>query len=160
MIARAWFLTMAALLLAAASPSAPTPSTLWTRLSSETAKQVVDDLDRKDQFDTVLSRIGQGSVDWIALAPRLAPGTDAASAEGLGIALAHALPLNAAAVLRAGSTDDGPVSLKRICSVPFIETTKSYNDTYSRRVIVALAQVHDARLRAKRDQCRAILTTP
>ena len=108
----------------------------------------------------MLEHIGRGSNDWVALATRLAPGTDAASAEGLGIALARALPVNAAAVLRASSTQDGPVAVKRVCSIPFIETTRSYNATYTRRALSALGQVHDASLQTKRDQCRAVLTTP
>ena len=157
MIARAAVLLI---VLAAAAPPPPAPATLAARIDATSARAVVDDLDNKNQLDAVLDRIGKGSSAWVALAPRLAPGTDAASAEGLGIALAQALPLNATAVLRASTTDDGAVGIRRVCSVPFIETSPAYNAAYARRTLAALSRFHDATLAAKRDQCSAALTAP
>ena len=159
-IARAALLACAATAITAAAPSALAPPTLAVRLERAGAKTVVNELDATGQFDTVIEQIGHGSAAWVALAPRLAPGADGANAEGLGIALARALPINPAAVLRASTDWEGPVGIKRVCSVPFIETTRSYNLAYTRRALAALSRVHDPDLVAKRNQCRTNLTAP
>lgn len=156
-------LTLALSMPAATAAAAPPPTTaaLAARLDRAGATATVRELNDEDRFDAVLDRIGQGSADWIALAPRLAPGTDAAAAEGLGIALAHALPLNPVAVLRAtGVDDDGAVGIKRVCSIPFIETSPSYNGAYARRALAALSAVRETALLSKRDECRRLLQAP
>lgn len=71
-----------ALMVAGAGPSALTPSVLAAKLTSSNAKQVVDDLTSRNQFEIIVGQIGRGSDAWVSLAPHLAPGTDAASAEG------------------------------------------------------------------------------
>jgi hypothetical protein len=54
---------------------------------------------------------------------KLAPGTDAATSEDLGISLAHALPLAPITVLRATEKDGPTLGVSRVCGVPFIEDT-------------------------------------
>src|SRR5438477_12601046 len=54
-------------------------------------------------YDRVLDGVSSGDSRWLALVPRLDPGTDAGSAEFLRIAVAEAIPKNPAGVLRFAS---------------------------------------------------------
>ena len=101
-----------ALTLAALSPAgrpaqvapAPTPASIEAGIRRDGAEATIAALAKAGQWDAVADRMGTGDARWIALAPRLAPGSDAGSAEDLGISLAFSLPKNPRAVLgeRAG----------------------------------------------------------
>ncbi|MGF6293482.1 hypothetical protein [Paraburkholderia youngii] len=74
--------------------------------------------------DRLFEQIGTGRADWVALAPKLAVGADGANAEGLGIALAYALPRNPAAVLKVVDPLEGDghvLAISRVCGIPFID---------------------------------------
>jgi hypothetical protein len=74
--------------------------------------------------DRLFERIGTGRADWVALAPKLADGADGADAEGLGIALAYALPRNPAAALKVVDPVEGDshiLAISRVCGIPFID---------------------------------------
>jgi len=74
--------------------------------------------------EKLFNKIESGNADWVALAPRLAPGADGANAEGLAIALAYALPRNPSAVLNVIDPIEGDahiLAISRVCGVPFIE---------------------------------------
>lgn len=103
--------------------------------------------------------MGRGDARWIALAPRLAPGTDAGTSEGLGIALAHALPRNPRAVLAVLGVAGGPVSVSagRVCGVPFIEDTVKDLTAYRRRAARAVRGVTDPSLVRARAACLSVL---
>jgi hypothetical protein len=159
MIVRFPVLVLAILIAPAAdAASAPTPAGIAARLDRSDAKTVVNDLDAKHQLDGVLAQIGRGSTAWVELAPRLASGTDAASAEGLSISLAQALPANPVAVLRAVGADDNSVTgVKTVCGLPFVDGTRATVLAYRRRALAALSRVQEANLLAKRDQCSATM---
>ena len=106
--------------LAATSPvlavSAPSPAAIRDSIKREGAKATIADLAKADQWDAVSDRMDSGSADWIALAPLLASGSDAGSAEDLGISLAFSLPKNPNAVLAALDPANGPViGADRVC---------------------------------------------
>ncbi|RDI97497.1 hypothetical protein DVT68_17310 [Dyella solisilvae] len=133
-----------------------------------TAKDVADAVDRRgaraflmslsaEDTEFLYERIGLGGPDWVALAPRLAPGADGADAEGLSIELAHALPRNAAAVLKVLDPiegDDRILATSRVCSIPFIEGVPHNYKIMARR---ALSQVRDPTLQAAKRRCLAVL---
>lgn len=145
-----------ALVARAASPV--DPHILTTILETQGAEKTVEMLERAGQWEAVLNAMGRGDTAWITLAPKLAPGTDGASAEGLGIALAQALPVNPAAVLAVAELGDhGIISIDRVCGTPFIETSKAVNAIYDGRAIRAVSHVSLAGLTAKRDACVARL---
>ena len=143
---------------AQAAVPVPDARTLAGRLHAFGAKATVDDLDKHGQLDGVLDRIGKGSTRWVALAPALAPGTDAASAEGLGVELARALPSNPVAVLEAVNPGDNVViGIRKVCGIPFIEPTEAFIAAYRRRAIAAVSKVRIPSLEAKKQQCLAQL---
>ena len=135
----------------------PSPQAIRTQIRHVGPKATVTRLDNDGNMDRVLDAIGTGNPQWIALAPLLAPGTDGADGEGLGIGLATALPINPSAVLRVAEPGHGVLGLLRVCGVPFIETTPESNEAYVKRTTAALAKLTDETLRTSRDQCLARL---
>ena len=97
---------------------------------------------------------GEGDARWIALAPKLAPGSDAGSAEDLGISLAFSLPKNPGAVLAALDPADGHIlGASRVCGMPFIEDTVKDRPAYKRRSIHALEEVSAPTLAQTKTAC-------
>ena len=102
--------------------------------------------------------MGDGGSQWVALAPGLAPGADAGSAEGLGISLALALPKNPRAVLAAIDPANGHVlGAGRVCGMPFIEDTVKDRPAYRRRALRAVRGVSDRSLANARAACLSAL---
>lgn len=120
------------------------------------AKTFLDSLN-EGQLDKLYSRIKNGASDWVALAPKLAEGADAANAEGLPIVLAYALPKNPAAVLSVITDDDGLISAKKVCSMPFIEDTASHLAAYKKQTLRKLASQTDPSLLKAKANCEGIL---
>ena len=141
---------------AAPQISIPKPLTLsWTKdqIKSHGAKYIVDALSNQDRYEELLKHIDLGESDWVALAPELAPGTDAATAEELAISLALGLPKNPAAVLSALDPKMEPLAPERVCGVPFIEGTVKDIPGYIRRSQSALQRVQDVRLATRKTEC-------
>lgn len=104
-------------------------------------------------YDYIFEKVASGDRDWInAFITYVAPGTDAASAEGVTIALAYALPNNPNAVLYLDDYTTGP-SLARICTLPFIEPEYEFIRDYGKRTLAALRRVDDPDLLETRDIC-------
>jgi hypothetical protein len=147
----------AAVMLAAAAPS---PAALQADIAQRGAKAVVADLNQHGAWEAVSNAIASGSPAWVALAPKLAPGTDAGPAEELGIDLAFALPKNPAGVLRVAGerayTDGGLIGIARVCSAPFIEDTAPPG--YLILAIRAVGHVDDPALASKKLTCLATLS--
>ena len=142
----------------AAAGSPLTPAGIAAEIDAHGADAVVALLSKTNDYDRVLGHIDTGDVAWVALAPKLAPGTDAGTAEALPIALAFALPRNAPAVLAVldpGSSILGPES---VCGVPFIEGTVKDIPGYVRRAKAAVAKVSDPKLQASKTACLAALS--
>ena len=146
--------------LPAAVSAAPTasPATLSRDIDARGARAVIAGLAHGGQWDGVVRHIDGGSDAWLAVAAKLAPGSDAGSAEDLGISLATALPLNPAGVLRTASLSDGaPLSIAHVCSLPFIEQPPSEAAAYRTRAMTAVTRVADPSLADRRTRCLAAL---
>jgi len=141
-----------------ATAAAPSVTDVQGMIARQGAVATVQALSADGRWDAILDRIGAGDTAWIALAPRLAPGADAGTSEGLGIALATALPAQPAAVL-AVLTTAGPPSLSpaRVCSAPFIEDTAAHQHAYKAQALSALVKVTNAKLQTSLGACRAQL---
>jgi hypothetical protein len=122
------------------------------------AKAAVEKLWDTGVWDVMADHIWAGEAEWISLAPKLAPGTDGAAAEGLGIALAAALPKDPVAVLRVIDPHDGYViGASRVCGVPFLEPSAAFVKRYRARALSAVAVVRDPSLAAVQHACLAAL---
>ena len=83
------------------------------------AKPAVDHLVAGGDWNRVMGAIRNGAADWIAVAPELARGVDAAHAAELTAALAAALPRAPSEVLAIADLRRGPVlGVQAICSAP------------------------------------------
>jgi hypothetical protein len=132
-------------------------------INRDGAKQTVDKLSNTGPggtqsefgpFDKVLDGIASGDARWLALVPKLAPGTDAGTAESLPIALADALPKNPTGVLRLIKRDS---SWLEACGYPMIEPTDKEMREYFKVAIPAVRSVHEPALRTARRLCLAEL---
>lgn len=101
-------------------------------------------------FDEVLKGIASGNGQWLALVPRLAPGTDAGTAESLPIVIAEALPKNPVGVLQLIKRD---ASWLNECGYPMIEPTPKEMRTYFRAAIPAVKSVHQRGLQKVKKLC-------
>jgi hypothetical protein len=90
--------------------------------------------------------------DYLALAPLLKRQADAHPSETLDIALAYALPANAAHVL-ALLDSTGPFAVSGVCSAPFIEPDDTTIVRYTREAESALRKVIIPELLPRRDAC-------
>lgn len=127
------------------------------RITQVGAKAFLDSLS-EDQLDELYGRIESGASEWIALAPRIAQGADAANAEGLTIELAFALPKNAKAVLSVITLhDDVVLGADRVCGMPFIEDTVKDPPAYRRKAVKAVRAVSDPGLQTIKQACLSAL---
>ncbi len=133
-----------------------TPETIAADIAAHGADNVVAKLAKTGDYDRVLDHIGKGEAQWVALAPKLAPGTDAGWAEALVISLAFALPKNPQAVLALLIGKDA-FQVDDVCGAPFIEGTVKDVPGYIRRAKAAVAKVTDPSLQSARAACLAAL---
>ncbi|HEX3918362.1 MAG TPA: hypothetical protein VHW60_13575 [Caulobacteraceae bacterium] len=132
-------------------PKKPTAAEVSQSIVRYGARATVSALFDQKRWDYVAGRIGEGDAAWVALAPKLAPGADAGTAEELPIELAFALPLNPAAVLAAVHT--GAFEVSDVCGAPFIEDTVKDIPGYLRKATAAVARVTDPALAATKAAC-------
>lgn len=125
-------------------------SALSREVGREGASAVVSRLRSEGGWDRVLDRIGQGSAECVRLAGALKPGADAATSEGLRIALSDALQTNPAAVLQFG---EAAWPLREICRDNHIEPTAAKARRFHVRAAAALSRVHAPGLAGRRDAC-------
>jgi hypothetical protein len=116
-------------------------------------KSTVNQLSKRDWHNwfTIEKNISDGDSEWIKLASYLYPGIDAGTSIGLIIALANALPKNPIAVLK---LEDANISLKRVCSFPFIEPDNEFIKNYSESVIQALNSIDDEKVQIEAQVCK------
>jgi len=97
-------LLLSVAILAGRQVGSITPTTVGRMLAQLGPKRTFDELAGTgadfDDYEKILDGIASGDQRWIALGPRLQPGTDAGTSEALRIAVAEALPRNPAGVLR------------------------------------------------------------
>jgi hypothetical protein len=145
-----------------ASKEPLTAGSVLEMINRSGARATVDELWRTGRWDRVEDHIAAGESAWIALAIKLAPGTDAGAAEGLSIVMAEALPKQPAKVLAAIDLNDGSVlGASSVCGAPFIEESPQGSPAFLRRYLVrapaAVASVHDERLEGAKRACLAAL---
>jgi len=139
-----------------AAPLIKTPQQISAAIDKQGAHAFLASLDEQAS-DKLLDHIGSGQAAWVALAPKLATGADAAIAEGLGIALAYALPKNASVVLKAVDPVEGDthiLAISRVCGIPFVEEAPF---AYKTKALRAVAAVKNPALRQVRERCLAAL---
>lgn len=90
-------------------------------------------------WDNFIEHVSRGEEDWLRVIPEIRGGTDAGTAESIGIALAYALPENPKGVLNLANS----TSLKGACSIPFIEPEEEFLEEYLNRARVALDAVSE-----------------
>jgi hypothetical protein len=154
---------LSAALLASEAASAITPQTVERMIERYGPKRslkklanAVPDNTRSDfgDYDKVLDGIASGAPRWLALVPKLQPGTDAGTAEALRIAVAKALPKNPSGVL---SLITRQPSWRDACTYPMIEPTNKEERAYFRVVLPAVRAVRSPALRRARSICLAEL---
>ncbi len=146
-----------ALALAAPALAAPlSPKAIAADIKAHGADAVVTRLFTSGDYDRVLDHIDKGEAEWLALAPKLAPGTDAGTAEALVIALAFALPRNPRSVL-ALTTGENAFPVEDVCGAPFIEGTIGDVGDYVKKAKAAVARVSDVKLAKAKAACLAQL---
>lgn len=154
----AMIVCLACMASAACASESLTARQVAARIKAQGAKATIAKLAADDQWDTLAEHIVDGDPDWIALAPQLAPGSDAGSAEDLGIALAFALPKRPVEVLHAIDPGNGIVlGVDRVCGMPFIEDTVQDRGGYKRKAVEAVRAVTDAGLQDVKRACLAVL---
>lgn len=152
-------LFLAAVISAPALAAAETPlnpSAIAADIKAHGADAVVTHLFTSGDYDRVLDHIDKGEAAWVALAPKLAPGTDAGTAESLVIALAFALPKNPRAVLALIAGKDA-FPVEDVCGAPFIEGTIGDIPAYVKKARAAVSRVSDAKLAKAKAACLAQL---
>jgi len=132
-------------------PRHPTPAQVEASIARYGPQATVSALFDQQRWDYVAGRIGDGGAVWVALAVKLAPGTDAGTAEELPISLAFALPRDAPAVLAA--IQSGEFAAEDVCGAPFIEGTVRDVPAYLRKATAAVTAVKDPALAATRAAC-------
>ena len=151
----------AALALLPCAAEAGVKSTgIVAELGREGPAATVKSLRAKHKWEQVLDHIGTGKPAWLALAPRLAAGTDASTSLGLTIALADALPRNPTAVLELVRDATGPLALNQVCSAPYIKPSQADLASYRRTAKHAVDAVTTPDLRSARSACLKALKGP
>jgi len=131
--------------------SHPTIAAIEASIVRDGAQATVGALFNGRRWDEVASHVARGEPGWVALAGKLAPGTDAGTAEDLAISLAFALPRDAPAVLAV--LHSGAADVSDVCGAPFIEGTVRDVPAYARQAAAAVGRVADPRLAATRAAC-------
>jgi hypothetical protein len=153
-----WAVVVLVVVVSTPALAAPqlTPQAIAADIAAHGADVVVAKLAKNGDYDRVLGHIDKGEAEWVALAPKLAPGTDAGWAEALSISLAFALPKNPKAVLALLAGKDA-FAADDICSAPFIEGTIKDVPGYIRRAKAAVAKLSDPSLQSAKAACLAAL---
>jgi hypothetical protein len=141
----------------ALAATALSPEGIAQDIEANGAKAVVDRLWNSGDYDRLLDHIDKGTSAWVALAPKLAAGTDAGSSEGLTIALAYALPRNPEAVLAVLDPKNAVLKPDMVCGAPFIEDTVKDMPRYIKRAKAAVSRVKVRSLEENKAACLAAL---
>lgn len=154
-----WLAVTSVVLMTACAATTPLPMAdrIAAEIKSDGAGPVVRRLWDSGEYDRLLDGIASGDSALIALSPALAAGADAGAAEGLGVALARALPRNAAAVLSALDPRRPPISPARVCGIPFIEGGVADVAAYRRKAEMAVERLDGASLQDPKAACLAAL---
>lgn len=134
--------------------ASPTAFDIRRSVADVGAEATVRSLSKDGHWNAVEAEIGTGDADWVALAPLLAPGTDAGTSEGLSISLADALPKNPRAVLAVLNVRGGDMlGAEHVCAAPFIEDTAEHQASYKKSALRSLSGITEASLQPARVAC-------
>jgi hypothetical protein len=144
-----------------------TPSELRNMSASEFRQHVKDegaqqfvrrfikDIDphspEEPNYDIVLEHVAEGSSGWLQAAAEIAPYTDATFSQGIRVAIAEALVVNPAGVLKMIGSEE---HFNDACGYPYVRQTDTYMLRHKRQALAALNRVHQPALVAKKEQCR------
>ena len=129
-----------------------TSKSLIARIDKDGAKEVVKQLNTPNdkQWNWVMNRIELGSAEWLEVADKLRPGTDAGASEDLEMVVARALVHNPNRVLKmTGET----WKLERVCGDYEIEEPAAKARRRKADVRLALNRVVAPDLQEKRKAC-------
>jgi hypothetical protein len=150
-----WFAAVLVPLAAACGGAAPVSvaDRVAAEIRSEGAGPAVRHLWASGEYDRVLEGIASGDPALIELSPQLAAGADAGAAEGLGVALARALPRNAAGVLSVLDPGRPAIAPARVCGLPFVEGSVIDLASYRHEAEAAVERVDQTSLWAAKAAC-------
>jgi hypothetical protein len=118
-------------------------------------RRLVKDIDphspEEPNYDIVLEHVAEGSSGWLQAAAEIAPYTEATFSQGLRVAIADALVVNPAGVLKMIGSEE---HFNEACGYPFVRQTDTYMLRHKREALAALDRVHQPALAAKKEQCR------
>lgn len=132
------------------------PQEVGYNIEARGAAPVVAQLARAGQLASVENSIKLGDDSWIALAPKLANGGNAAFTTGIKSALSFALAYNPAAVLHALDKGNN-LPINDICTAPPEVQGDTAITSFKQRATHALTTVRVSDLSAPRDACIASL---
>ena len=143
---------------AAATPL-PRPELIAAAVRVHGAPATVAALLANSQWNPLVAQIGAGNADWIALAPKLAPGTTPATSLSLDLVLARALTLNAPAVLSVlDPSAPAVLAASRVCAAPVLTLSMQQLASYQASAVEAVEQVATPTLAPARAACLHALT--
>lgn len=133
--------------------AAVTPAEVEQMLGAQNPREVVTALygnGENSRWDTVASGIAKGDPAWLALAVRLAQGTDAGTSDDFAIAAGDALTTNPTGALRLLSQIEMGVGA---CTENGFEVPAEQARIFFQTARASLDQVTDPALRALKDSC-------
>jgi hypothetical protein len=118
-------------------------------------QRLIKDVDphspEEPNYDIVLEHVAEGSNGWLHAAAQIAPYTDATFSQGIRVAIADALVVNPAGVLKMIGTEE---HFDQACGYPFVRQTETYMLQHRREALAALNRVHQPALATKKESCR------
>jgi hypothetical protein len=128
----------------AASPGNSSPEMLLQRIGQQGGRQTLAELWQDRQaFEGVLNGIATGEPQWLEVARRLRPFSDAGASESIDEAVARALPKRPRGVL---SLVGHGFALEHVCTSPFIEPGAGVAEAYEQKTLAVLAEVREPQL--------------
>jgi hypothetical protein len=143
--------------LLGASSSEPSAAELLERINRDGGDRVIRELwAAHEPFELMCAQISTGDPEWLKVASRLKPFSDAGSSLSLTVSMARALPRQPSAVLE---LIEPPWRLEMVCGAPFIEPPIEEVRTYLANAISVLSQPLSEPLEEKRIACLYHLRT-
>ena len=133
-----------------------TPRRIISDVNKYGAKKVVGSLDvgvgEDNDYEKVLEQIATGKKEWLKVAEKLQPGTDASTSEALDVYLAFALPKNPEGVLEL--TKRKQFDVDDVCRAPFFEDASAEEiNSWKKSAIHAVKSISDPSLAKQKKDC-------
>jgi hypothetical protein len=149
---------LASAALAEAAASLPSSAALLSDIDINGPRAVLSRLWANEfQFQALSAAIESADSNWLEVARRLKPASDAAVSLSLNYSVARALPASPTRVL--GLVGRG-FEIDDICTSPFNGPEPGVAERYEQRALKALANLSDSALRAVAGQCAERIRLP